>query len=243
VQETKTLYSEISLLKRTLIENGIAVPERNDRIEESSNARMLTLTVGQEDKKKNRRKQIYIQQRDAETLPRSQLITPPLSDSTVSPTLTQPSTSLGSLDPELLGLDFVLTLESPCLPHIDTPSSPSPSPTNHALTVSACLFHAHPSAPGARQSSPIPWEIPQASIAQLLALSQSIPLAEGEVTPVQAWDYVRRQEGFGGLGVDRWESLKERLVRFVKCYGFGGVIEREVFENAVFDAFVVGRVF
>jgi hypothetical protein len=68
-------------------------------------------------------------------------------------------------------------------------------------------------------------------------------LQDSEVTPVQAWDYIRRQEQFAGLEAARWEGLKEKLVGFVRCYGFGGVIEKDAFENAVFEAFVVGRVF
>jgi hypothetical protein len=76
-----------------------------------------------------------------------------------------------------------------------------------------------------------------------LQLSEAIPLQEGEVTPVQAWDYIRRHDQFAELDVQRWEDLKDNLVRFVRCYGFGGVIERDLFENAVFEAMVVGRVF
>jgi hypothetical protein len=68
-------------------------------------------------------------------------------------------------------------------------------------------------------------------------------LQDSEVTPVQAWDYIRRQEQFAGLEAARWERLKEKLVGSVRCYGFGGVIEKDAFENAVFEAFVVGRVF
>jgi hypothetical protein len=78
---------------------------------------------------------------------------------------------------------------------------------------------------------------------RLLALSGSVPLQDSEVTPVQAWDYIRRQEQFAGLEARRWDSLKDRLVKHVRCHGFGGVIERDAFENAVFEAFVVGRVF
>ena len=132
------------------------------------------------------------------------------------------------------------SLESPCLPHIDVASpNSSTSETNtftstgHVLTVSACLLHNHPSLPGQRQFSPTAWEVPQASIDQLLALSNSVPLQDGEVTPVQAWDYIRRQKQFAGLEVGRWESLKEARGGFVRCYGFGGVVEREAFENAV----------
>jgi hypothetical protein len=244
LQETKALYVELSLLKNVLAENGITSPSRREMVQESPRTKtggIVTLTIGQEDKRKNRRKQIHVQQNNTET-GSAQLFTPPLSGSTLSPTtstITHPP-CLGALDPELVGMDFVLTLESPCLPHIDV--SP-PTPTNHALTLSACIFHTHPSPPGQRHVSPATWEIPSASIAQLLQLSEAIPLQEGEVTPVQAWDYIRRHDQFAELDVQRWEDLKDKLVRFVRCYGFGGVIERDVFENAVFEAMVVGRVF
>ncbi|KAI4686955.1 uncharacterized protein J4E84_005326 [Alternaria hordeiaustralica] len=195
-QETKTLYSEVAFLKSLLTQNGIAIPDRSrvglGQQEEGANVgseKRIALTVGQEEnKKKNRRKQIYVQQVPQQSLHTS-------------------------------------------------------ASTGHALTVSACLFHHHPSPPGQRQFSPSTWEVPHASIDQLLALSSYVPLQDGEVTPVQAWDYIRRQEGFAGLEAYRWDGLKEKLVALVRCYGFGGVVEREAFENAVFEAFVVGRVF
>ncbi|KAF1839539.1 hypothetical protein BDW02DRAFT_564090 [Decorospora gaudefroyi] len=275
-QETKALYAEINLLRRVLDENGIAQPSRTgtghsplanpaEHGSTSADRRVLTLTVGQEATKgRNRRKQIYIQKENEETLPGlSQLVTPPFSGSTTRSdgfaglSGHSPAKYIGSLDPEVIGMDFVLTLESPCLPHIDvangaslsrtsSPSNTGSSPatsTGHALTVSACLFHSHPSPPGQRQFSPASWDFPSASIDQLLSLSQSVPLQDSEVTPVQAWDYVRRHEQFPGLEVTRWEALKEKLVGFVKCYGFGAVIQQDVFENAVFEAIVVGRVF
>ncbi|CAI9628269.1 unnamed protein product [Alternaria burnsii] len=261
-QEAKTLYSEVTFLKILLTENGIAIPERPEvthggaRGGNVEKEKTIALTIGQENKRKNRRKQIYVQQmpREPPSNP-PQLITPPLSGSTgsgyTSSTFPDSSTiCMGSLDPEIVGMDFVLTLESPCLPHIDVASPHSsssdtdpPTSTGHALTVSACLFHHHPSPPGQRQLSPATWEVPHASIDQLLALSGSVPLQDGEVTPVQAWDYVRRQEQFTGLEAGRWESLKLSLTSLVQCHGFGGVIERSAFENAVFEAFIVGRVF
>ena len=54
---------------------------------------------------------------------------------------------------------------------------------------------------------------------------------------------MRQHEGFGGLDFARWEVLKEKLVAAVRCYKFGGVVAKEVLENSVFEAFVVGRVF
>ncbi|USP78895.1 hypothetical protein yc1106_06169 [Curvularia clavata] len=236
----------------------------------------LTLSITQEDpgaKRKNRRKQIYIQQQQqqSQASPRpnqssgainfSQPITPPLSGSATShfaapsnPTLL-PTATLSALDHEALGMDFVLTLESPCLSHIDvatnssqphshsTPGTALTTTTGHALTLSACLLHTHPSPAGQRLDSSAAWPVPRANLSQLLALSAQIPLADDEVTPIQAWEFVRRHEGFGGLDLARWEALKEKLVAAVRCYGFGGVVGRDVLENSVFEAFVVGRVF
>jgi hypothetical protein len=234
----------------------------------------ITLAVSQKDnssQKKNQRKQIRVQLPQPQPQPQShsqntapapptavnfsQPISPPLSGSKTSyassPINAISSHHLGNIDPEVLGMDFVLTLESPCLSHTDvaTPTSQAldsptlPTTTGHALTLSACIFHSHPSPPGHRLNAPTPWRVPRATLAQLLHLSSCVPLADGEVTPIQAWEYVRQHEGFAGLEMERWEALKEKLVGAVRCYGFGGVVERHVLESCVFEAFVVGRVF
>lgn len=114
--------------------------------------------------------------------------------------------------------NILFRLESPCLPHIDIDTATTPE-SGHANTVSACLLHNHPSPPGQRLDSPVTWSVPSASIEQLLLLSKSVPLADGEVTPVQAWEYLRSHEQFASLEVTRWEALKEKLVSFVRCYG------------------------
>jgi hypothetical protein len=72
---------------------------------------------------------------------------------------------------------------------------------------------------------------------------------------------VRKHPEFGTLESERMEKLKALLLKGVKCYGyvagcvvgyvrgglmwsrFGGVIDDVTFENALFDIFVVGRVF
>ncbi|KAA8611262.1 bZIP 2 domain containing protein [Pyrenophora tritici-repentis] len=244
------LSQDVALLTGLLAENRIPIPRgvlsaESERGVETGKTVTLVVATQEENKKKNRRRQICVHGMpgDLSSIP-LQLVTPPGS----GPSSPQHARYMGNIDPEVVGMDFVLTLESPCLQHIDVAPSEDPNitscaSTGHSLTLSACVFHNHPSQPGQRQNSSTPWEIPQASIATLLALSASIPLAESEVTPVQAWDYVRRQEQFAGLEVARWETLKEKLLGVVRCYGFGGVIPRDVFENAVFEAFVVGRVF
>lgn len=85
--------------------------------------------------------------------------------------------------------------------------------------VTACLLHNHPNPPGKRTHVSSAWQVPEVSIERLLELSSTIPLVDGEVTPVQAWDQVRRHAQFSGLEVERLNMLKEKLVTHVKCYG------------------------
>ncbi|KAH7355557.1 hypothetical protein BKA66DRAFT_430136 [Pyrenochaeta sp. MPI-SDFR-AT-0127] len=259
LQETKTLYAHISMLKRMLAENGISVipahrevttqlvlidgvsrlPERNG----SSPTTDITFKITQKGNGRNCRKQICAQKISSLD---GQKQYPEEQSAMLIPSHSSPanasSTEDGSsdLDPAVVGVDFVLTLESPCLPHIDVAhSSHTPSSTGHALTVSACLLHHRPT----QATSPVAWQLSSTGIERLLELSRAISLEDGEVTPVQAWDYIRQHAQYAGLEIARWECLKEKLVLHVKCYGFGGVIARGVFEDLVFEAFVVGRIF
>ncbi|XP_014557310.1 hypothetical protein COCVIDRAFT_97594 [Bipolaris victoriae FI3] len=251
----KTLYAENSILKKGLTQQDVPLPTETEAADET-----ISLTVFQENsitKKGSWRKQISVTQPHKPITNFSQPVSPPSSKSSsrssTSPTPTPPPTThLGALDPDIIGMDFVLTLESPCLSHTDispipTPHHPRtsslPTTTGHALTLSACLLHTHPSPPGHRQYSQTPWRAPRSSLSHVLSISSNVPLADGEVTPVQAWEYVRQHAAFSGLEVGRWEMLKEKLVGAVRCYGYGGVIERKVLENVVFEAFVVGRIF
>ncbi|KAH7069564.1 hypothetical protein BKA63DRAFT_545233 [Paraphoma chrysanthemicola] len=176
-----------------------------------------------------------------------------MSPSTVSPSTAPPSatnfsplashTRVGDLDLSTIGMEFVLRLESPCFPHMF--AATETSTTGHALCVSATALHHHPHHALIPQTSAgeSTWQVPALSIERLLELSNSVPLQDGELTPVQVWDAVRRHEGLWELETERLERLKERLVKEIKCYGFGGVIDQVVVNDALFEAFVVGRVF
>lgn len=63
------------------------------------------------------------------------------------------------------------------------------------------------------------WQIPAVGIEKLLQLSTSIPISEGELTPVQAWDILRKRPDFVALSPARLEALTETLIKEVKCYG------------------------
>jgi hypothetical protein len=76
----------------------------------------------------------------------------------------------------------------------------------------------------------------------LLDLSTNLVL-DDEVTPVQAWNYVRQHEAFSQIDVKLLRKLTQNLLAEVKCHGFGAVIEQGILENAVFDTFIVGKDF
>ncbi|KAI4685547.1 hypothetical protein J4E81_008699 [Alternaria sp. BMP 2799] len=129
-------------------ENRFDERRRLGQQEERANVeseKRIALTVGQEEnKKKNRRKQIYVQQVSQQSLPGSaQLISPPLSGSALSgytSTTGSPGGSaicMGNMDPEIVGMDFVLTyfrFDRPRLDGLSMPLSSSPF-TTWATTV------------------------------------------------------------------------------------------------------------
>jgi hypothetical protein len=86
--------------------------------------------------------------------------------------------------------------------------------------ASATLLHQHPQHQHSHvHSDQNNWQISAFGIERLLQLSTSIPISEGELTPVQAWDVLRQHPGFAGLNLARLKALVERLIKEVKCYG------------------------
>ncbi|KFY82755.1 hypothetical protein V498_08474, partial [Pseudogymnoascus sp. VKM F-4517 (FW-2822)] len=122
-------------------------------------------------------------------------------------------------DMQNIGVEFVLTLESPCLEHIQgNPKEPDAS-SGHVLTASApLLFRAPNVESGSQICTTTPWEAPNAGLEKLLNLSQTLEL-DSEVTPVQAWNYIRRHPRFEGLEIERLRSLTRKLLKQVKCHG------------------------
>ena len=117
------------------------------------------------------------------------------------------------LDAPQIGIDFVLSLEQPCLGH--TRSDPhSGEPSGHALTAQAPLLTAAPTSLSPSKS----WQIPAIEIERLLELSAQLNLLD-EVTPVQAWSRIRSAPGFEKLSRDTLDGLKFALMAEVQCYG------------------------
>ncbi|OBT45141.1 hypothetical protein VE00_04298 [Pseudogymnoascus sp. WSF 3629] len=118
-----------------------------------------------------------------------------------------------------IGVEFVLTLESPCLEHIQGNPKEPDACSGHVLTASAPLLCRAPNVEsGSQICTTTPWEAPNAGLEKLLNLSQTLEL-DGEVTPVQAWNYIRRHPRFEGLEMERLQSLTRKLLKEVKCHG------------------------
>ncbi|KAK4460061.1 hypothetical protein QBC42DRAFT_273085 [Cladorrhinum samala] len=158
-----------------------------------------------------------------------------------------------SLDYEQAGIDFVLTLERPCMSHLPyllergTAAGGQEQPSGHALMASC------PPQPFKQLTDDIPfgytnvnvntttndgvpsignpngerqrtWELKKADLATLMDLSKKLNL-DGEVTPVMAWGMVLAHPRLSELKPQDLAKLADELVGKVGCYGFGAVLE------------------
>ncbi|KAI1156140.1 hypothetical protein F4825DRAFT_345768 [Nemania diffusa] len=166
------------------------------------------------------------------------------------------------VDYDQAGIDFVLTLEKPCMDHLPwllEKGSDSPGePCGHALMASC------PPEPFAELNSEIPfgiahgaasdgtesksksgeqqsmrtWELSKGDLTTLLDLSKRLDL-DGEITPVMAWGTILSHPRLTELTRKDFEKITDDLKDKVRCYGFGAVMEEfEVRDslNAVLSA-------
>ncbi|KAK4071191.1 uncharacterized protein Triagg1_6222 [Trichoderma aggressivum f. europaeum] len=80
------------------------------------------------------------------------------------------------------------------------------------------------------------WELTKADLSTLLDLSRKLSL-DGEITPVMAWGMVLSHSRFAELEVGDFEKLSEELLRKVRCYGFGAVLEEFELRDAIENIF------
>lgn len=112
-------------------------------------------------------------------------------------------------------------LERPCLGHLHGDPSEPHKATGHVLTTSAQLHFASSGpvfTPPGTVRVPSYEHTPEDVLDRLLDLAPGV-CSEGEVTPVQAWRYVRDRPYFGGLDALSLRRLAERLRGVVKCHG------------------------
>ncbi|KAK6857706.1 hypothetical protein PG995_005405 [Apiospora arundinis] len=150
-------------------------------------------------------------------------------------------TRMGDADEVEVGMDFVLTLERPCLDHLAGDPHDAHAPTGHALTVSSQLLCVAPTAPHppGRLACPLPGLAPRDLLDNLLRLSYSL-CSDGELTPAQAWRYIRCQPGVALLRVGALRRLAEHLLRDGKCHGYGAVLQTDKFRAAFIDILAAG---
>ncbi|KAH7218262.1 hypothetical protein DER44DRAFT_20650 [Fusarium oxysporum] len=156
----------------------------------------------------------------------------------------------GNPELEQAGIDFVLTLERPCMTHIqfmvERASEPEGEPCGHALMASCPPDPAPETRPGlpfGKTHIPLDgdtnqktWEVPKADLATLLDLSKSIDL-DGEVTPIMSWGMLMLHPRANELEAVDFRKLSEELVRKVRCYGFGAVMEEFEVRDAIDNVF------
>lgn len=63
-----------------------------------------------------------------------------------------------------------------------------------------------------------PWEASQEALEKLIAASKRLDLQDDEITPAQAYQYLKDQGTFEQMSEDRLGVLKIELARVVKCY-------------------------
>lgn len=159
-------------------------------------------------------------------------------------------------EPEMtreFAIPFILDLEAGCRDHVafminrSNEAAANSNPTSHeeynhnghGLMVSSTHWHSLvnngsdpllPTAPAMDQSD-------LHFIESLINSADQIPL-RGEMTPVQAWTWMKQQRGRADwLCNEDWEKLWKILKDACRCYGFGAVVEKYEVENAMHEVY------
>lgn len=157
-------------------------------------------------------------------------------------------------EPEMtreFAIPFILDLEAGCRDHVafminrsnDAVANPNPTSHNeynhngHGLMVSSTHWHSlvnngsNPSTATSMDQSDLDF------IESLINSADQIPL-RGEMTPVQAWTWMKQQRGRADwLCNEDWEKLWKILKDACRCYGFGAVVEKYEVENAMHEVY------
>ncbi|KXS95095.1 hypothetical protein AC578_9590 [Pseudocercospora eumusae] len=151
------------------------------------------------------------------------------------------------VDYDELGIDFVLTLEKPCMGHIqylhvrahnfqtadgEMPGQPMEVPddgenqhiSGHTLMATAPTYSHIMDKPASKYPAQMP-QVKRPDLLQLLNLSNQLQVNEVEVPPVRAWIKLMQDERMKLLSVHDIAILKEKLLKKVHCYRFGAVID------------------
>ncbi|KAH6660002.1 hypothetical protein BKA67DRAFT_546469 [Truncatella angustata] len=151
------------------------------------------------------------------------------------------------VDYEQAGIDFVLTLEKPCMDHmpwlVERASEAGGEPCGHALMATCppepfsglsndVPFGYNHAQPEQNRSGQRTWELTKGDLSTLLDLSKKLDL-DGEITPVMAWGLILNHPRLAELRVEDYHRLADELGGKVRCYGFGAVMEEFEVRDAI----------
>lgn len=88
-------------------------------------------------------------------------------------------------------------------------------PSGHTMTLQAASLAYAPTSPATPDTT---WKVPTAEFERLLELSSNLDLAY-ELTPIQAWDRIRKHPRFSELTPEKLQVLARRLLQEINCYG------------------------
>ncbi|KAF2636632.1 hypothetical protein P280DRAFT_146339 [Massarina eburnea CBS 473.64] len=139
------------------------------------------------------------------------------------------------MDYDQIGIDFVLTLERPCMDHMQLlmvrAHDADELVSGHALMATAPPESHIATCPHEEYPHQMP-DIAMPDLMKLLDLSNRLPL-DGEITPIMAWAMILQDPRLGELSKRNIEVIKEDLVAKVRCYGFGAVLEEFEVQDAL----------
>ncbi|KAL2030319.1 hypothetical protein VTO58DRAFT_107673 [Aureobasidium pullulans] len=160
------------------------------------------------------------------------------------------------LDYDQIGIDFVLTLERPCMDHMQylvvRSHNPEGQPFHHPMErpddteydhmcghalMATCPPPSHiMNKPGDPYGHRMP-DLKAPDLMKLLDLSAQLPL-EGELTPVMAWLLLLQNSRVSEMTAQDFELVKADLAGKVRCYGFGAVLEEFEVRDALSNLFI-----
>ncbi|TGO87410.1 hypothetical protein BPOR_0228g00120 [Botrytis porri] len=123
-------------------------------------------------------------------------------------------------------------------PKTPLPFDPAGDPSGHELMASTHIFAQAPPKAFSGSTSDISWSSSSVSLAQLYAMSQSLPVSDFEITPVQAWFMIAEKyhnDIDKVVGPRNMNSLKRGLGGLSRCYQFGAVMDVGSFWEVVDD--------
>ncbi|KAF3389464.1 hypothetical protein F1880_003622 [Penicillium rolfsii] len=227
-EELAHLRLENEILRDIMVRHSIPLPP-GSRLQAASWAEVIFINHGGHDQHLQVKMPEY--QSSADYLPAFDDITDPSLPSMQSnvssgePSEMSNTTNFPSgINLAQMGVDFVLSIERPCLFH--TRPHGTEEPSGHALSMQGILLSGAPQ----NLNDESVWEVPARQLEKLFELSGCLGL-DGYITPVQAWNRIISRLDLTQILDPKMEELRSAIISNVKCYGFGALIEDDVFED------------